>query len=65
MATTTQVSEGRIVVSAAVLTACIVIGLTAYAFYTKTDFTMLGGMLFLFIFILIGIGLLSVLMKSM
>lgn len=35
----------KIVASAAILTALMMIGLTTYACFTKTDFTMLGGML--------------------
>lgn len=44
----------RIVAAAAILTALMMIGLTAYACYTKTDFTMCGGLLFAAGFILIG-----------
>lgn len=54
----------EIVVAAACLTACIVIGLTVYAFTTKTDFTMMGGALFILFFLILGVGLLAILMKS-
>lgn len=63
MAITTQYPS-EIVVAAAALTACIVVGLTVYAFTTKTDFTMMGGAIFIFFFLLLGVGLLAVLMRS-
>lgn len=44
-----------IVLGAATVTAAMVVGLTAYACYTKTDFTMLGGLLFAGVFILIAL----------
>ena len=44
------------VFTAAVLTAAIVLGLTAYAFYTDTDFTFMGGFLFMGIFVLMGLS---------
>lgn len=50
----------QVVTSAAILTALMMIGLTAYACYTKTDFTMMGGMLFAGSLILIGMILLGI-----
>lgn len=44
----------KIVTAAAILTALMMIGLTTYACYTKTDFTMCGGLLFAMGFVLIG-----------
>jgi FtsH-binding integral membrane protein len=39
-----------VVVAAAGITAAMVLGLTAYAFYTKTDFTFWGGFLWMALF---------------
>jgi FtsH-binding integral membrane protein len=61
---TTSMTDPSIVVSAAVLTACVTIALTLYAVYTKTDFTMCGGSLFLLFFIIMGVGLLSMFTRS-
>ena len=44
----TTVYDSRTVIIAAVLTASIVVALTLYAFNTDTDFTMMGGFLFMF-----------------
>jgi FtsH-binding integral membrane protein len=65
MGITGFVEDPNIVVSAAVLIACITIGLTVYAVYTKTDFTMMGGALFVVFFLILGVGLLSVFTRSM
>ncbi|EAS00034.1 inhibitor of apoptosis-promoting Bax1 protein (macronuclear) [Tetrahymena thermophila SB210] len=50
----------RIVIMAALLTMAMFIALTVYAFTTKTDFTVMGGLLFvcLFVFSLAGLFLL-------
>jgi hypothetical protein len=48
----------EIVITAMVLTAAIVIGLTVYAMTTRTDFTMCGGILFAFLFLFIAFGIL-------
>lgn len=54
--------SAHVVLTAAALTTAAVIGLTLYACYTKTDFTMLGGMLFviLLVFFVFGIILMFV-----
>jgi FtsH-binding integral membrane protein len=64
MGTTGFVEPPSIVVSAAVLTACVTIGLTVYAMYTKTDFTVCGGSLFLLFFVIMGVGMLSMFTQS-
>ena len=43
-----------IVIESAILTICMAIGLTIYALKTKTDFTIMGGLLF--IISCVGIG---------
>lgn len=43
-----------VVITAAILTSLMMAGLTTYACYTKTDFTMCGGLLFSMSFVLIG-----------
>lgn len=43
--TCTMVNNGLVVVTAAFMTASIVIALTLYAIFTKTDFTACGGTL--------------------
>ena len=65
MGTTGFVEDPQIVVSAAVLTACITIALTVYAAYTKTDFTVCGGLLFLMFFAILGVGLISIFTGSL
>jgi hypothetical protein len=50
--------EPQIVITAMVLTAAIVIGLTFYAMTTKSDFTMCGGCLFACLFLFIAFGIL-------
>lgn len=63
MGVTTQYPS-EIVVAATCLTSCIVTGLTIYAFTTKTDFTIMGGSLFILFFLILGVGLLAWLMNS-
>jgi len=46
------------------LTCTVVIALTIYAFYTKTDFTYLGGMLFVCGLLLIVVFIMALLFKS-
>lgn len=46
--------DPNLVATAAILTAVMMMGLTTYACYTKTDFTMCGGFLFVMSFLLIG-----------
>lgn len=51
---TTVYYPTEILIYAAILTALMVIALTLYAFTTKTDFTMMGGLLFVGSLVLIG-----------
>ncbi|EGR28875.1 hypothetical protein IMG5_167280 [Ichthyophthirius multifiliis] len=46
----------NLVLIAAVMTLGVSLALTAYAFYTKTDFTMMGGFIFCFFIVLIIFG---------
>lgn len=48
------------VMIAASLTAAAVIGLTIYAFYSKTDFTILGGILFVLLLVLLTASIISI-----
>ena len=41
-------TDPAIVLMAAIMTFCVTLALTIYAFYTKTDFTLKGGFLFIF-----------------
>ena len=50
--------EPQIVITAMVLTAAIVLGITFYAMTTKSDFTMCGGCLFAILFLFIAFGIL-------
>ena len=52
-------ADPQLVVFAAFLTALVVIALTLYAFTTSTDFTMMGGLMFIISMLLFGIILLS------
>ena len=45
------------VYAAALMTCCVTIGLTIYAWRTKTDMTMYGGALWIVAFSLLGFGL--------
>lgn len=47
------------VMYAAAITAVVVLGLTIFAFQTKWDFTMMGGMLFVLLLVLIVFGILA------
>lgn len=49
---------------AGALTLAVVVALTAYAFYTKTDFTVCGGFLFIMLFVLIVGGVLAIFIRS-
>lgn len=55
------VNDPITVLSAAVMTAAIVVGLMLYAITSKRDFTFCGGLLFVAIFAFIAFGMLSVL----
>lgn len=46
------------------LTAAIVIGLSIFAFTTKTDFTMMGGTLFMLMAVLLCASLLSIFFRN-
>ena len=48
----------KIVITAAALTAAVVVALTAYACTTKTDFTFMGGLLFVGSILLLCLGIL-------
>ena len=47
----------KIVMMAALMTMMVTIGLTVYAWTTKEDFTICGGMLFIVAFALLGVGI--------
>lgn len=53
-----------IVITAALLTALMMVGLTTYACYTKTDFTMCGGLLFSMSFVFIGMIFVGIFVSS-
>jgi FtsH-binding integral membrane protein len=57
-------TDPKVVMMAGALTFGVVIGLTLYAFYTKTDFTMLGGILFILVMVLIVAGILAAVFRS-
>ena len=52
--------DPELVFIAAALTAAMVIGLTIYAIYTKTDFTMMGGLFFMLLLVLIALSIMSI-----
>jgi FtsH-binding integral membrane protein len=58
VATISAFNPPEIVITAALMTATVVIALTLYAFTTKTDFTFLGGFLFMFTAIMLFWGIL-------
>jgi FtsH-binding integral membrane protein len=53
------VNNPRIVVSAAFMTATLVLSLTVYAYFTNTDFTVMGGLAFILLGLFIILGLFS------
>lgn len=55
-----SINDWKIVLTAAIMTVAIVVALTAYACTTKTDFTFLGGMLFVSCTLLFLLGLFSI-----
>lgn len=59
IATVVAITNGPVVIMAAVLTVLITLALTIYAFTTKTDFTYCGGLLFVFCTLLFGWSILS------
>jgi FtsH-binding integral membrane protein len=56
---TTLRYDPQTVLNAALLTLALVIALTVYAFNTKTDFTMMGGILYIFLVTLIMVSILG------
>ena len=56
--------QPMVVLEAAVLTLCIALGLTLYAIKTKTDFTMMGGFLFIAGFAFVGAMMLRLVFHS-
>jgi FtsH-binding integral membrane protein len=53
------VDNPKIVVSAAFMTATLVLALTTYAYFTNTDFTVLGGLAFILLGLFLILGLFS------
>lgn len=49
---------------AGALTAAVTVALTIYAFYTKTDFTACGGILFILLAVLIVGSILAIFIRS-
>lgn len=46
------------------ITAAVCIGLTIFAFQTKWDFTMMGGILFVFVLLLMLFGIIAMFTRS-
>ena len=46
------------------MTLAVVVSLTVYTFYTKTDFTVCGGFLFIMLFVLIIGGILAIFIRN-
>lgn len=57
-------TDPKIVMMAGALTLAVVLALTLYAFYTKVDFTLLGGFLFIMLLVLIVAGILAAIFRS-
>ena len=49
---------------ALIMTISVTVGLTVYAFCTTSDFTMMGGSIFIIAFALLGFGIVSSLFRS-
>lgn len=60
VATCCSLYDPKVVIAAASMTAAVTCALTVYACTTKSDFTFLGGMLFVSVVLLILLGLLSI-----
>lgn len=60
---TTVYFETKLLIYAALLTALMVIALTAYACLTKTDITMMGGILSVLSLVLIGAIIAQIFLK--
>mmetsp|Transcript_13543 Transcript_13543/g.11611 ORF Transcript_13543/g.11611 Transcript_13543/m.11611 type:complete len:86 (+) Transcript_13543:452-709(+) len=56
--------SAKVVLLAAFVTAAVVIGLTIYAIRTKSDFTIMGGMLYIILSALIMIAFLNFFIRS-
>ncbi|KAL3836349.1 hypothetical protein ACJMK2_021872 [Sinanodonta woodiana] len=56
--------DAEAVLIAAGITAVVALALTIFAFQTKWDFTMMGGLLFVFLIILIVFGILAAIMHN-
>jgi len=56
--------EADLVLMAVGITAAVCIGLTIFAFQTKWDFTMMGGILFVFVLLLMLFGLIAIFTRS-
>ena len=61
---TTAFYDPQTVLIAAILTTAIVVSLTIYACFTKTDFTMMGGMLFMGLVVLMVASLLGFFIRN-
>ena len=57
-------SDPKNVFIALAITTALVIGLSIYAFTTKTDFTMMGGTLFMLLAVLMCASILSIFFRS-
>jgi len=60
----TAYAPPQTVMIAAILTAVVVVALTIYAFTTKTDFTVLGGVLFVAVMLLFVAGILAIFIRN-
>jgi FtsH-binding integral membrane protein len=60
----TAYAPPQTVLIAAILTAVVVVALTIYAFTTKTDFTVLGGILFVAVMLLFVAGILAIFIRN-
>lgn len=56
--------DAATVLIAAVLTAAVVVGLTLYAFHTKSDVTMCGGVLFVLVLLLLAASILGIFIRN-
>lgn len=60
---TTVYYSSELLIYAALLTALMVSALTLYACTTKTDFTMMGGLLFVGSLVLLGAGIAQIFLQ--
>lgn len=61
---TVMVAKESNVIIALILAATTVVALTLYAMFTKTDFTMCGGLLFILCLVLIAAGILNIFFEN-